>query len=263
MPGARPGTSTSTQSISGPGSSTSRATTRRPPSTGWSRRRSTVSRSRAPSTMPPPRAPATRSTSRCSAAAPSITTDGRPWCTNRSSSAPKTTARTRGSCTTWPRTRRSATASPPTRRDGCGLTCASGGGWGEGEANDVLPLDNAPFERLFGEERPAHDARKRYVYYPFAGPVTEEAAVNVRNRSHRITADVEIPAGDAQGILLAHGSILGGYVLYVRHRLLHYAHNFVGLEEHRITATAELTPGPPTLAFRFDKTGEPQGPGPP
>ena len=133
--------------------------------------------------------------------------------------------------------------------------------WREAEANNVLPLDNAPFERLFGEERPVHDARKRYVYYPFAGPVTEEAAVNVRNRSHRITADVEIPAGDAQGILLAHGSILGGYVLYVRHRLLHYAHNFVGLEEHRITATAKLTPGPHTLAFRFDKTGEHQGRG--
>jgi arylsulfatase len=133
--------------------------------------------------------------------------------------------------------------------------------WREAEANNVLPLDNAPFDRIFGEERPAHDARRRYVYYPFAGPVTEEAAVNVRNRSHRITADVEIPAGGAEGILLAQGSILGGYVLFVRHGLLHYAHNFAGLEQHRITATVELTPGPHTLTFRFDKTGEHQGRG--
>jgi arylsulfatase A-like enzyme len=133
--------------------------------------------------------------------------------------------------------------------------------WREAEENLVLPLDNAPFDHVFGEERPAHGARRRYVYYPFAGPVTEEAAVNVRNRSHRIMAEVEIPAGGAQGILLAQGSILGGYVLFVRHGLLHYAHNFVGLEEHRITATVELAPGAHTLAFRFDKTGEHQGRG--
>ena len=61
--------------------------------------------------------------------------------------------------------------------------------------------------------------------------------------------------------LLAQGSILGGYMLFVRHGLLHYAHNFVGLEEHRITASAELTSGPHTLAFRFEKTGEHQGRG--
>jgi arylsulfatase len=105
--------------------------------------------------------------------------------------------------------------------------------WREAEANNVLPLDNAPFDAIFGEERPAHGARQRYVYYPFGGPVTEAAAVNVRNRSHHITAEVEIPAGGAQGILLAQGSILGGYVLFVRHGLLHYAHSFVGLEAHR------------------------------
>jgi arylsulfatase len=133
--------------------------------------------------------------------------------------------------------------------------------WREAEANSVLPLDNAPFDAIFGEERPAHGGRRRYVYYPFAGPVTEEAAVNVRNRSHRITADVEIPAEGAEGILLAQGSILGGYVLFVRHGLLHYAHNFVGLEQHRITGTAELAPGSHTLAFRFDKTGEHEGRG--
>ena len=36
---------------------------------------------------------------------------------------------------------------------------------------------------------------RRYVYYPNGAPVPEPVAVNVRNRSHTITADVEIPAG--------------------------------------------------------------------
>jgi arylsulfatase A-like enzyme len=133
--------------------------------------------------------------------------------------------------------------------------------WSEAEKNDVLPLDNAPFDAIFGEERPGHDGRSRYVYYPFAGPVTEEAAVNVRNRSHRILAEVDIPESGAEGILLAQGSILGGYVLFVRDGRLHYVHNFVGVEEHRLTSSAELAPGSHTLEFRFDKTADHQGGG--
>src|SRR5262249_57876036 len=101
--------------------------------------------------------------------------------------------------------------------------------WREAEANNVLPLDNAPFDAIFGEERPEHGARQSYVYYPFAGPVTEEAAVNVRNRSHRITADVEIPAGGAEGILLAQGSILGGDGVFGPARVRPHAHHFAGL----------------------------------
>jgi arylsulfatase len=133
--------------------------------------------------------------------------------------------------------------------------------WTEAEKYNVLPLDNAPFDRVFGEDRPGHDGRRRYVYYPIGGPVTEEAAVNVRNRSHRITADVEIPDAGADGILLAQGSVLGGYALFVLGGRLHYVHNFVGLEQHRLTSETELTPGPHNLEFRFDKTGDHQGHG--
>lgn len=133
--------------------------------------------------------------------------------------------------------------------------------WQQAERYMVLPLDNAPFDAVFGEERPGHEGRRRYVYYPFAGPVTEEAAVNVRNRTHTVTAEVVIPDGGVEGVLLAQGSVLGGFVLFVRHGLLHYVHNFVGMEEHRITSNVELSPGEHTLGFRFDKTGEHQGRG--
>jgi arylsulfatase len=91
--------------------------------------------------------------------------------------------------------------------------------------------------------------------------VTEEAAVNVRNRTHTITADVVLPAGRVEGILLAQGSVLGGYALYVQHGLLHYVHNYAGVEEHRIVSTVELPPGEHRLGYRFEKTGEHRGTG--
>jgi arylsulfatase len=83
--------------------------------------------------------------------------------------------------------------------------------------------------------------------------------VNVRNRSHTITAEVSIPAGGAEGILLAQGSSFGGYALFVKGGRLHYVHNFVGLEEHRLSSNVDVPAGEHTLAFRFAKTAEHQG----
>jgi len=131
--------------------------------------------------------------------------------------------------------------------------------WIEAARNNVLPLDNAPFAFLFGEERPGHTPRRRYTYYPYGGPVTEEAAVNVRNRSHTIAAEVSVPPGGAEGILLAQGSVLGGYALFVRGGRLHYVHNFVGLEVHRVASTVEVPTGDHVLAVRFTKTDEHAG----
>ncbi len=131
--------------------------------------------------------------------------------------------------------------------------------WIEAARNQVLPLDNTPFGFLFGDERPGHAPRERYTYYPYGGPVTEDAAVNVRNRSHTITAEVSVPDHGAEGILLAVGSILGGYVLFVRDHRLHYVHNFVGLEVHRVSSTVDIGPGDHSLAVRFAKTAEHAG----
>jgi arylsulfatase len=131
--------------------------------------------------------------------------------------------------------------------------------WIEAAKYKVLPLDPAPFGWLYGEEDTTHTPRPRYVYYPVGGPVTEEAAVNVRNRSHTITAEVELPNGDVEGMLLAQGSILGGYAFFVRDRRLHYVHNFGGLRQYRVESDVELTGDERTLAFRFDKTAEHRG----
>jgi arylsulfatase len=62
-------------------------------------------------------------------------------------------------------------------------------------------------------------------------------------------------------MLLAEGSVLGGFALFVRDRRLHYVHNYAGMHEYRVTSESELTPGSHTLAFRFDKTGEHRGTG--
>jgi len=133
--------------------------------------------------------------------------------------------------------------------------------WLEAGKYNVLPLDSRMQLRM-GERKPStRAATNRYVYYANSAPQFEYTAVNVKNRSHTITAEVEIPASGAEGVLLCHGSWFAGYSLYVKDRRLHYVHNYLGIEEYRISSTEDVPAGKCTLAFRFAKTGEHRGRG--
>ena len=133
--------------------------------------------------------------------------------------------------------------------------------WIEAARNDVLPLDNRPFSEFVFGRRHAVPERSRYEYRPGGSPVPEAAAVNVRNRSHRVTAEVEVPEGGAEGVLLAQGSVLGGWSFHLVEDRLVYAHNLSGYRQYRVEGPAPLTPGDHRLEFRFTKTGEHQGTG--
>ncbi|WP_284011457.1 arylsulfatase [Haloarcula pelagica] len=129
--------------------------------------------------------------------------------------------------------------------------------WTEAGKYDVLPLDGRGVERL-GEPRPQPGkARDQYVYHPGGQHVPENAAVRVLNRDHSITADLTVPVGGAEGVLLAHGSRSGGYSLYVDDNRLHYVHNYVGVEEYLVSADEPLPEGDISVRLEFEATGEP------
>ncbi len=76
-----------------------------------------------------------------------------------------------------------------------------------------------------GSEGSACPDRQRYVYYPDAAQVPELMAVNVKNRTHRVVARVNLAARGASGVLVSQGSGLGGWCIYVQAGRLHYVHN--------------------------------------
>ncbi len=133
--------------------------------------------------------------------------------------------------------------------------------WSEAAKHRVLPLDNSPFDAVFGRHPGARPERSRYIYYSGGAPVPEVSAANVRNRSHTIMAEVDVPERGAEGMLLAQGTGLGGYALFVKDGRLHYVHNFCALEQTRIVSQREVPPGEHSLAFRFTKDGEHRGTG--
>lgn len=133
--------------------------------------------------------------------------------------------------------------------------------WAEAERNQVLPLDNRPFSE-FVLGRPATVApRTRYVYWPDTAMVPEATAVNVRNRDHRIVAELEVAdaAHHVEGVLLAQGSIFGGWSFHLVRGRLCYVHNNSGRHHSRVEGPAFLGVGPHRLELRFRRTADHAG----
>lgn len=85
----------------------------------------------------------------------------------------------------------------------------------------------------------------------------ENVAVKVLNRAHSFTAEVDMPKGGAEGVILCHGGNSGGYSLFVKDGKLHYVHNYVGAQEFHIESTQEVPKGKCKLRYEFEPTGKP------
>jgi hypothetical protein len=67
--------------------------------------------------------------------------------------------------------------------------------------------------------------------------------------SHIITAELEVPAEGAQGVVLSQAGQFGGWSLYVKDGKAKYAYNWLAREMYTIEATEKLPAGKVTLVF--------------
>jgi len=126
----------------------------------------------------------------------------------------------------------------------------------EAEKNFVLPLDDRLAPEILATERPSEEeARERYVYYPGTSAIPESVAVNVRGRSYKILADIEITDPNCSGVIFAHGSRFGGHALFIADRKLQYVYNFLGIKPEQRFVSPELKPGKYTLGMEFIREG--------
>jgi arylsulfatase A-like enzyme len=122
----------------------------------------------------------------------------------------------------------------------------------------VFPVDSSLQMRL-ATPRPQMSApRDKYIYYPGTGEVDGSNAADVRNRSHKISADVEIPKDGAKGVLIANGGTFAGYSFFInKDQKLQYSHNYVGIKEYKVISDQKVPTGKVTLRMEFKKTGAP------
>jgi arylsulfatase len=128
----------------------------------------------------------------------------------------------------------------------------------EADKNFVLPLDDRTAVELLAIQHPLEEPpRNRYVYFPGTTPVSETAAANIRGRSYKIIADVNITP-DTHGVIFAHGSRFGGHALFIKDRKLYYVYNFLGIKPEQKFVSGQLAPGKHALgmAFTREKAGK-------
>jgi arylsulfatase len=132
----------------------------------------------------------------------------------------------------------------------------------EAEKYHVLPIDDRVFERLDAAAVGRPDLMGGRTSLTLAEGMTgmmEGAFINVKNRSKTITAEIEVPAGGANGTVLAQGGRFGGWSLYVKDGVPAYDYNFLGLQRTSIVASQQLAPGKATVKVDFAYDGG--GPG--
>ncbi len=128
----------------------------------------------------------------------------------------------------------------------------------------VLPLDDRFLERtnasLVGRPDLMAGRTTLTVFEGMIG-MTENVFINIKNRSHSITAEVEIPTSGADGVILSQAGRFGGWSLYVKEGKPIYAYNFLGLKTTKIVGNDSLPAGRSTIRFEFAYDGPGLGKG--
>ena len=122
---------------------------------------------------------------------------------------------------------------------------------------NVLPVDGRGTLRYLDERPALAPARSHYTYYQGTQKIPDQQAAVVLNRSHSITADVDIPLGGAEGVLLSHGGDEGGYSLYVKDGRLQYVYNYLAKNWYHVESVEPVPEGRHRLRYEFEATGKP------
>jgi arylsulfatase len=128
----------------------------------------------------------------------------------------------------------------------------------------VLPLDDRTIERTNAALAGRPDVmgtRTSLTLYEGMQGMLENTFMNIKNRSSKITADLEIPAGGANGAILSQGGKFGGWSLYMKDGKPAYTYNFLGLARYTVVAPRALPPGHANVVVDFAYDGGGAGKG--
>jgi arylsulfatase len=87
------------------------------------------------------------------------------------------------------------------------------------------------------------------------GRLNENCVLNLKNKSHSITAEIDVPASGAQGVIAAQGANIGGWTLYAKDGKLKYCYNLAGVNHFFVESTETLPPGAHQVRMEFAYAG--------
>ena len=121
----------------------------------------------------------------------------------------------------------------------------------------VLPLDDRRVERLNTDiaGRPVLVSGNSQLLFGGMGRLTENSVINIKNKSHALTAQIVVPDGGSSGVIVAQGGAFGGFAMYVHDGKPAYCYNLFGAQRFKIYGDAALTAGEHQIRAEFNYDG--------
>ena len=120
----------------------------------------------------------------------------------------------------------------------------------EASKYNVLPLDNQQFQRTITPRPSLTAGRTEFTYTGVNPGIDQGNAPSILNRSYTITADVEVPQGGGDGMIVTAGGRFGGFGLYLLNGKPVFDYNGLGLTQDRWEGQ-QLSAGKHTIVFGF------------
>lgn len=122
---------------------------------------------------------------------------------------------------------------------------------------NVLPIDDRGGERLNPElaGRPTLIRGTTQMFFPGMGRLSENSVVSVKNKSFSVTAEVDVPAGGANGVIIAQGGRFGGWSVYVSDGRAKFVYNVLGIHEFQTVAESPIPEGTHQVRMEFAYDG--------
>ncbi len=122
---------------------------------------------------------------------------------------------------------------------------------------NVLPLDDRVAERLNPDlaGRPILIKGKTQILFGGMGRLSENSVISVKNKSHSVTAELEVPASGAQGVIIAQGGNIGGWTLYAKSGKLKYCYNLLGIQHFFAESEGTIPSGDHQVRMEFAYAG--------
>jgi len=127
--------------------------------------------------------------------------------------------------------------------------------WIEAAKYQVMPLDASALTRFVAPRPSIVAGRNEFTYTRPIISIPLGTAPSILNKSFSITADIEVPQGGGDGMLMTQGGRFAGWGFYLRSGRPVFVYNLLDLERPRIAATDSLSAGKHSIEFLFTYDG--------
>jgi arylsulfatase len=127
----------------------------------------------------------------------------------------------------------------------------------EARKHNVLPLDDRRIERFNADlvGRPVLVRGNSQILFGGMGRLTESSLLNIKNKSHAVTAEIVAPETGAEGVIVAQGGAFAGWSLYTKNGRPVYCYNLLGLQRFKVQGDSAIPPGEHQVRMEFAYDG--------